>query len=131
MIYRRFMDFHLSGGTNVFMKWYSAQHPAVQAAFDYALKETAVTEVLDECEAFKPLTKMHVGLCEIKFSADDQTGTGIRQFRVLGFWNYNQADFVLVGGGKKPIPNATFDDVMDKQLRFFRYGDGYVDEHKL
>jgi hypothetical protein len=131
MIYWRFMDYHLAGGTNVFMKWYHAQHPAVQAAFDFALKETAVTQKLEQGETFKTLTKAHLGLCEIKFSADDKSGTGTRQFRVLGFWNYNRVNFVLVGGGRKPIPETTFNDVMQKQLRFFRDGDGELYEHPL
>ena len=131
MIYRRFMDFHLDGGTNVFMKWYRAQHPAVQAAFDYALKEVAVTEDLGQCREFKRLVKAHVGLCEIKFSADDRSGTGVRQFRVLGFWNYDESDFALVSGDRKPIPEAIFQDVMDKQLLFFQYGYGVLHEHKL
>jgi hypothetical protein len=131
MIYRRFMDFCLVGGTNIFMKWYRAQHPAVQAAFDFALRETAITGDLEDCETFKPLTKAHLGLCEIKFSADDKGGTGIRKIRVLGFWNYDESDFVLVSGGKKPIPETIFQDVIDKQLRFFRYGDGELYEHQL
>ncbi len=131
MVYRRFMDYCLASGTNVFMKWYWAQHPAIQAAFEYALKETAVTEDLEQCRTFKPLTKTHLGLCEIKFSADDKSGTGIRQIRVLGFWNYDESDFVLVSGGKKPIPETIFNDVMDKQRRFFRYGDGELYEHQL
>jgi hypothetical protein len=131
MIHWRFMDYHLSGGTNVFVKWYREQHPAVQANFDFALKETAVTEDLEHGETFKRLTKNQLGLCEIKFSADDKTGTGIRKFRVLGFWNYDRVNFVLVGGGRKPIPETTFDDVMDIQLRFFRDGDGELYEHPL
>lgn len=113
------------------MRWYRAQHPAVRAAFDFALKETAVTEKLEESQTFKSLTKAQVGLCEIKFSADDKTGTGVRQFRALGFWNYNRVNFVLVSGGRKPIPGTTFDDVMDKQLRFFQDGDGEIYEHAL
>jgi hypothetical protein len=131
MIYRRFMDFRLAGGTNVFMKWYMQQPPMVRAVFEYALKEVAVTENLESCESFKPLTRNHVGLCEIKFSADDGTGTGLRKFRVLGFWNYNESDFVLVDGGRKPIPEVVFDGVMDKQLRFLRYGDGELVEHYI
>src|SRR5712664_3246459 len=114
MVYRRFMDYCLVSRTNVFMKWYWAQHPAIQAAFEYALKETAVTEDLEQCRTFKPLTKTHLGLCEIKFSADDKSGTGIRKIRVLGFWNYDESDFVLVSGGKKPIPETIFQDVMEK-----------------
>ena len=125
------MDYHLTGGTNVFLGWYGVQHPAVQAAFDFALKETAVTEKPEQGETFKPLTKAHRGLCEIKFSADDKTRTGIRKFRALGFWNYNRVNFVLVSGGRKPIPGITFDDVMEKQLRFFRDGDGELYEHQL
>jgi hypothetical protein len=131
MTYWRFMDYHLTGGTNVFMKWYRGQHPAVQAAFDYALKETAVTEDLERSEIFKRLTKKHLGLCEIKFSADDNTGTGVRKFRALGFWNYDRVSFVLVGGGRKPIPQTTFDDVIEIQLRFFRDGYGELYEHSL
>jgi hypothetical protein len=125
------MDFHLIGGTNVFKKWYEQQHPMVRAAFEYVLKEVAVTESLDTCASFKPLTKSHLGICEIKFSADDGTGTGLRKFRVLGFWNYDKVDFVLVSGGRKPIPQEVFDGVMDKQLRYFRDGDGNLVEHRL
>jgi hypothetical protein len=131
MVFWKFVEFCKDGGTNVFRTWYQAQHCNVQAACKWAIHETAITEDLETYSPYKILKRKDVGLGEIKFEADDKAGTGVRKFRALGFWNYDRSDFILVSGGRKPIPQVTFDNVLDIQLRYFLYGEGYLDEHRL
>ncbi len=35
----RFMDYHAADGVNRIEKWYEAQEPAIQVAFDFTLRE--------------------------------------------------------------------------------------------
>jgi hypothetical protein len=126
MAYWRFMDYH-SGSRNLFDEWYKSQEIKVQAVCSWTIDEIARTKDLDRCDFFKPLTRTHIGLCEIKFRANDCTGR--RQFRSLGFWNYDRREFILVSGGRKPIPESVFDDVLNIEEQFFRYGTGSLYEH--
>jgi hypothetical protein len=127
----RFMDYYSAGGDNVFMDWYRQQAPSVRAVCDFTIQEVQKTEILESSESFKTLQRAHVGICELKFRVDDGTGTGLRHFRPLGFWNYDCREFVLVTGARKPIPGNIFNDVLGIQERYFRFGTGVIYEHWL
>jgi hypothetical protein len=127
------MDYIPEDGRNLIQEWYEAQDEAVQVAFDYALKEILGTEDLTDSKQFKPLKRQHVGLWEVVVEVGHSSGK--RQFRPVGFWNYDLRDFILVNAcqksGRFTVPPGVFDSALDILEQYFHEGRGIINEHSF
>ena len=115
----RFLEYVTEDGRNLVAEWYEVQDPEVQAEFDVTLLLLSATEDWEdeEFEAFKPLTKKHAGLGEIRFYIN-ALAPGARQahrrrFRPVGIWPPStKREFVLILGcekrGRQSIPHDAF-----------------------
>ena len=99
------MDYVTEDGQNLILDWYEIQDDAVRAQFDVTLDILkAVQDWTDEdVEEFKPLTKKHVGLGEIRFDvpalAPGAKRPHKRRFRPVGIWpSLNDGEFILILG---------------------------------
>ena len=65
----RFMDYITEDGRDLIHEWYESQSDEVRVEFDVTLAILGATEdwTSDCVEEFKPLTKTHDGLGEIRF----------------------------------------------------------------
>jgi len=95
----RIMAYHLEGGFCPIQDWYAAQDVEVQAAFDAALTTLSATADWSDTWQFKELTRVHVGLGEIRFKLE---GPPIRRFRPVGIWPpIVEREFILLVGCEK------------------------------
>jgi hypothetical protein len=128
----RFMDYYdEESGTNLIEHWYEGQDDSVQAQFDFVLKEILGTHDLTDSKQFKPMRRQHLGLWEIVLEVREAGRK--RQIRPVGFWDYGERDFILVGACEKrgnfTLPERAFDSALDVLGRFFHEGRGTVHEH--
>jgi hypothetical protein len=125
------MDYWAEGRWNLIEQWYETQDDSVKSAFDFVLKEILGTRDLTGSKQFKPMTRQHRGLWEIVLEVREPKRK--RQIRPVGFWDYGERDFILVGGcekaGRVTIPNGVFDTALDLQSIYFHEGRGTIHEH--
>jgi len=118
--------------------WYQAQDPEVQARFDTTLLILGATDDWEheDVEEFKPLTKSHIGLGEVRFYVDALAPGAKRphrrRFRPVGIWPcVIEREFVLILGceksGKTFIPHGAFDKALGHKADFER-GKGTLHE---
>ena len=125
MAYWRFLDYCDENGVNLIRGWYVAQDVAVRVAFDYALRTLEETRdwTKPRFEMFKVLTGKHVGLCEIRFSVEENKKPK-RRFRPVGIWRPDSRDFILLIGCEKKmrggiyIPVSAFDLAMNYKAQY-------------
>ena len=122
----RIMVYHLAGGTCPFLAWCRAQEPAVRGEFYSALDTLRKERDWLDMESFKPLTRNHVGLGEIRFKLErrEHQNRIVRRFRPIGIWPpVVEHEFILLLGCEKGrngilIPPDTFDLALDYKRRF-------------
>lgn len=58
-----------------------------------------------------------------------------RQIRPVGFWDYDERDFILVDGcekaGRFTIPPGILDNASELLGRYFHEGTGTIHEHRI
>jgi hypothetical protein len=134
-----FMDYITEDDQNPIHQWYESQDAEVRAQFDATLAILGATEdwAGDGVEEFKPLTKKHSGLGEIRFYVDALAPGAKRphrrRFRPVGIWpTAREREFVLILGcekyGKTFIPNGAFDLALVYKARL-ESGRGTIREH--
>jgi hypothetical protein len=115
----RFFDYISEGAHNLMEEWYEAQGPDVQAQFDATLLILRATADWEDenVQEFKPLTKEHAGLGEVRFHinafAPGATRPHRRRFRPVGIWpTAVHKEFILLLGcekrGRQFIPHDAF-----------------------
>ena len=125
----RFYDYVTADGQHLIEEWYQAQDPEVQAQFDVTLLILRATDDWEheDVEEFKPLTKKHRGLGEVRFYID-ALAPGARKphrrrFRPVGIWpSVIDREFVLILGceksGRSLIPHGAFDTALGHKVQF-------------
>jgi len=122
------MEYHDEHGVNVFDQWYAAQLDEARATFDYVLNEIAIMVNFSDQQLFLPMDRNEKGLWEVRFKVVFN-GRLKRQFRAVGFWNYDWEDrreFILVTGcqksGRSTIPPGAYGLALDLLEKFFLEG---------
>jgi len=117
------MEYWTAEGICPMQQWYEAQEVPVRAKFDAVLLTLAGTPVWDDepRDEFKVLTRIHVGLAEIRFKLVD--GRTTRRFRPLGIWPpVVPNEFILLLGceksGRMVIPNGAYEHALDYKSDF-------------
>ena len=133
------MNYVTADGENLIRTWYERQEDVVRAQFDATLAILRATEDWEaqNVEEFKPLTKAHVGLGEIRFDIEARAlgakRPHKRRFRPVGIWpSVKDREFILILGcekyGRTFIPHAAFDIAMDLKAKL-EAGKGTICEH--
>jgi len=133
----RFLDYLADDQVprNLIQHWYGQQAVEVQAEFDATVATLGATENWKKAKAFKPLTREHRGLGEIRFTV--RTGRGRketkRRFRPVGMWREDAREFIfLIGCEKLPrgvlIPADAFELALRHKAKLER-GEGDICEH--
>lgn len=129
----RFMDYYTEGGINLIGRWYEAQADNIRAEFDFVIQEILGTGDLTLSKSFKPMVRQHKGLWEIVLEVREPRRK--RQIRAVGFWDYDERDFILVDGcekaGRFTIPPGIFDKASNMLGLYFHEGRGTVNEHRI
>src|SRR5262245_58126769 len=124
----RFKDYITSSGENLISDWYNAQPGDIQAEMDVELRRLAAVQNWNKEGGFEILRKKHKGLCEIKFLK--HIGKK-RQFRIAGFFHFNDPVFIMVTacekGGRNASAHPTFDLAL-AYLKQFEAGMGDIHE---
>lgn len=133
------MNYVAEDGQNLIHTWYEKQEDSVRAQFDATLAILRATEDWEspDVEEFKPLTKAHLGLGEIRFDIEAKAPGAKRphkrRFRPVGIWPATkQQEFVLILGcekyGRTFIPHAAFDLALEFKAKL-EAGRGTICEH--
>ena len=102
----RFMDYYTEVGDNWIRQWFDTQGENIRAEMDMALQRLAGFRNWNEQGEFEILRKQHKGLCEIKFGTH---GIGKkRQFRIAGFFHFNDPIFILATACEKRGQSSTY-----------------------
>jgi hypothetical protein len=134
----RFLDYRADRGTpplrNLIQDWYGAQGVDVQAEFDATVGVLGATTNWRKAKEFKPLTKKHTGLGELRFSVKTKKHgkVVIRRFRPVGIWREEAGEFIFLIGCEKAHgvydPAGAFDLALDLKAKL-ESGEGELCEH--
>jgi hypothetical protein len=140
----RFFDYVTEDGRNLIQDWYDALPVEAQVAFDVALIMLRGTEewgfVRKKAEHFKVLDGVHVGLGEVRFTAElpnreNPKKPTRRKYRPVGVWPPEiSKHFIMILGchkmGGAYFPHAAF-DVALRYREAYKSGRGGIVEHLI
>jgi hypothetical protein len=136
----RFLDYVTEDGRNLIQEWYAEQDAAVQAQFDATLFMLGAFDDWEDPSLleFRPLSRKHIGLGEVRFHLSTTTAGAKRphrrRFRPVGIWPVlAEREFILLLGCEKTRmtykPHGAFDVAAALRAALVDQGKGTTCEH--